>query len=188
MHVVMWTWVLGTVSPGARLFRDQMTNPARKIHFKLPAQPAKQSRRACLSRLKSGLLLPDLVGDGGRSPRAQSCSRFFIFRTPCVASSCRDVPCHCLDEQLPQRRVQRRRRARPWLGVRNACLRHRLRQLWPARFHAIAASTVTSSACTQPTAKHVLESMHRSLPQPGWQLHHRLVRHLPRSCMHSRRL
>ena len=73
------------------------------------------------------------------------------------------------------------------LGVRNACLRHRLRRLWPARLHAIAASAVTSSASgTPPTAKHLLESMHRPLPQPGWQLNHRPVRHLPRCCMHSR--
>ena len=73
------------------------------------------------------------------------------------------------------------------LGVRNACLRHRLHRLWPARLHAIAASAVTSSASgTPPTAKHLLESMHRPLPQPGWQLNHRPVRHLPRCCMHSR--
>ena len=109
-----------------------------------------------------------------------------VFHAACERPT-RDVPCHGLDEQLPQRRVQRRWRARPWVGVRNACLRHRLHRLWPARLHAIAASAVTSSASgTPPTAKHLLESMHRPLPQPGWQLNHRPVRHLPRCCMHSR--
>ena len=44
-----------------------------------------------------------------------------------------------------------------------------------------------SASGTRPSAKHLLESMHRPPLQPGWQLHHRPVRHLPRCCMHSRR-
>ena len=52
-------------------------------------------------------------------------------------------------------------------------LEHRLRQLWPARLHAIAASS--SASGTIPTAEHVLESMLRHL-HPLVRDQHRLRR------------